>query len=200
MKRLLAIAALALAPTMITAQESTLIEGDIDHGGYGAFVVKAAQIDGRTGAFVGGAGAWIIDHVAYLGIEGTGFTNRVDATSLKPDGNPYVLRFSEGGIRAGYIHRSDDLLHVTAGALIGGGTILRQRNVARGPEDLRDAASERVYFMVEPEIGAELNITTWMRAHLGASYRIVSVSDYEGLTSDDLSGPSASFSLRFGSF
>jgi hypothetical protein len=47
---------------------------------------------------------------------------------------------------------------------------------------------------------AELNLTTWMRADLGAGYRFVSGISINGLSNSDVAGPVAGLTLRFGSF
>ncbi len=46
----------------------------------------------------------------------------------------------------------------------------------------------------------DLNLTTWMRTSVGASFRVVSGLHSDAATNRDLSGPSAMISFRFGSF
>lgn len=200
MRCLTFVAVLFLLPILTTAQEATLISGDMDHGGYGGLVTKVTRINGEAGAMVGAEGAWIIDHTAYLGFQGTGLMNRIDAKKLQPSGRPYVLRLNEYGVRAGYIHNSDDLVHFSAGAIVGGGSmLLTERYVWTDDSDFH-WDSDQMYFLVEPEVAAEINLTKWMRALVGASYRIVAGADYEGMTSSDLSGPAGTVTLKFGSF
>jgi hypothetical protein len=201
MKRIASVAAvLVLATASASAQESTLLNGNIDHGGYGGAIVKFTRVNGELGVMTGAGGAWIIDHNAYLGIEGTSLVNKVEGNTRQASGEPYILRLNEGGIRIGYIHNSDDALHFTVGTMIGAGSMtLSERYVWTDDDDFAWDV-DQMYFIVEPEVAAEVNITSWMRAQVGASYRLVSGADYEGLRSGNLSGPAGTFMLKFGSF
>ncbi|HVK39585.1 MAG TPA: hypothetical protein VNA88_13690 [Candidatus Kapabacteria bacterium] len=200
MKRIALLAALVLIPVVAAAQESTIFSGDIDHGGYGGMVTKLTSINGELGVMMGGEGAWVIDHTAYLGFQGTGLVNRMDAKKLQTNGEPYVLRVNEFGLRAGYIHNSDDVLHLTAGTLIGGGSmLLSERFVWTDDSDVQ-WDTDQMYFLLEPEVAAELNVTKWMRVAATGSYRFAIGADYEGMTESDLSGPTGSLTLRFGWF
>jgi hypothetical protein len=201
MKRIGSIAAgLLLLTGVAAAQEQTLINGEIDHGGYGALTVKTTRVNGETGVMMGAAGAWVIDHTVLVGFEGSGLVNRVEGNKLQASGEPYILRLNEGGIRIGYIHNSDDALHFTASTMIGAGSMTLSERFVWTDDDDFAWDIDQMYMIIEPEVAAELNITKWMRAQVGASYRIVTGADYEGMTSTDLSGPAGTVTLKFGVF
>lgn len=53
-------------------------------------------------------------------------------------------------------------------------------------------------FVVEPSIGAEVNVFRWFRLGLDGGYRFVSQVNTPGLSNGDLSSPFVSLRLKFG--
>ena len=99
----------------VFGQEETLVgTGEIDHGGYGALVVKVTGINGETAILVGGRGGWIINHTFVLGGGGYGLVNNLrpddPGSFLFPDGET-LLNFGYGGLELAYIINSDKLIH-----------------------------------------------------------------------------------------
>jgi hypothetical protein len=184
MKRLLTIAILLATASPMLAQESTLIRGGFESGGFGAPVVKFSQIDGEFALFVGGRGGWIINHTFVLGGGGYGLVNDIDTN----DDGVRDLELGYGGFELEYINSSDKLIHFTAYLLIGGGGLSGLAVI-----------SESV-FVLEPAINGELNVTDYFRLHAGAGYRWVSGVDSPGVESSDLSSFYAQITLKFGTF
>lgn len=56
------------------------------------------------------------------------------------------------------------------------------------------------FFVVEPGLEVEINVTRFFKIGVGASYRFVRESDLTLVSNDDLSGFSGGFSLKFGKF
>jgi hypothetical protein len=93
------------------------------------------------------------------------------------------------------------MIHFTGGALIGAGSLqLADRYPWRDPAKIETYGDEDYYLLIEPEVAAEINVTSWMRARLGASYRFVSGVETKNMTNADLDGPAGSFTLSFGSW
>ena len=67
MKTLKTMLAIAIISTSMMAQEKTLLGGELTNGGYGAFFTKAGQVHGGTGIYMGGQGAWMINHRIGIG-------------------------------------------------------------------------------------------------------------------------------------
>lgn len=201
MKRFAMLSAILLMPLVAAAQDATLLGPDVDHGGYGGLVTKVTPINGQAALMLGGEGVWIIDRSVYVGAQAMGIVNSVDAPKLQATGKPYLLWLNEAGVRGGYILNSDNLVHFSAGALVGAGSMqLADRYPWTDPAKVETYGDQDYYFLLEPEVGAELNVAPWMRARLGASYRIVSGAESEGMTNGALSGPAGSLTLMFGSF
>jgi hypothetical protein len=61
------------------AQETTLINGEIESGGFGGPVLKVTSINGENAVMIGGRGGWIINHSLVLGGGGYGLVTEVKA-------------------------------------------------------------------------------------------------------------------------
>lgn len=175
---------MVLVPFAVSAQEKTLITGEVEHGGGGGPVVKLTSLNNTFCVLTGGYGGWIIDHTFLLGGGGYGL-----ATDVFVSGNK--LQFGYGGLVAEYIYMSDALLHFKAGALIGAGS-------AHYDPDGSDAKG---FFVIEPGIDAEINITSFFRVNAGVSYRIViGATGIAGLNDSLLSGLAGEIVAKFGMF
>lgn len=193
MKRLLLAAWMALlCGSSVSAQES-LFDGNIEHGGFGAFTTKITAINGSASVLTGGWGAWLINHKLALG--GVWY-NTLSSDNIA---DSMEMDVDYGGFMAEYIFDSQSLLHYSAQLAIGGGSLDFSRP-AVGNTDNNSA--DDVFFFVEPGISAELNVLSFMRAQLGASYRFVSGvgNNNAGITNSDIGGPALNITLKFGKF
>ncbi len=168
----MALVLLCVASTPTLAEQKTLVSGDVDHGGFGGTVVKFSQIDGEFAVFAGGYGGWLINHTFMIGAGGYGLTNR------EPE-----LTMGYGGVILEYIAPSNNLIHFFGNVLIGAGS--------------EGQGAEQEFFVVEPAVHLELNVTKNVRVGMGGSYRYISGL---GHRNSDLRGPSASFTIKFGKF
>lgn len=201
MKRLALFSVLLLMPLVAAAQEATLFNDGVNHGGYGGLFTKITPMNGSAALMLGAEATWLIDDQAYVGVQAQGLINEVDANTMQSNGQPYLLWVNEAGLRGGYIHHSEDLVHFSAGAFLGIGSLqLADRYFWWDPAKVETLGDEEYYFVAEPEVAAELNVTKWMRTKVAGSYRIVAGADANGMTSGDLGGPAGSITLMFGSF
>lgn len=205
MKTILAALMLVLASSLY-AQEETLLGGsDVDHGGYGALVIKFTSVNDQLGVLVGGRGGWIINHAFSLGGAGYGLANNVPSRITSPFGGKYVM-LGYGGLDMEYVFNSNDLVHLSFHTLIGAGSVgFRTRDSIPWGGTMWDPDLDwdhhfDDFFVMEPGVNIDLNVTRWFRASLGASYRYVSGVAQDVSSNNDLKGPSASLMLRFGSF
>ncbi|MDR9363963.1 MAG: hypothetical protein RI575_01390 [Balneolaceae bacterium] len=174
-------------------QSETLLNGDIDHGGYGGLISNFSEINNSFGVTIGGYGAWLIDHTVAIGGGGLGLTNDIKFDET-PEGDRYIS-FGYGGLYFGYLHNSQDMLHLTVETFIGSGEVNLRYNSDN--EDLFD--DDRV-FVIDPTINVELNLTNFMRVTIGVGYRFVNGVNLEILDDKDLSSPTFRSTIRFGSF
>lgn len=176
----------------------TLFNGDVSHGGYGGLVFGATHINGELSYLRGSRGAWIInfsnDHALNLGIgryrTGTDF----EAVNWTADIPRPEMRTNYSGFEMEYVNQSYRLLHFSVQSLIGSGSVrYDDRNIDM--DKTRDT-----YFVLQPGVNVNLNITSWFRLNAGVLYRFASGVSLQGTSNSDLSGGSGYIGLRFGGF
>ena len=175
--------------------EETLISDDIESGGYGGPELKFGSINGEWEVLVGGRGGWIINHRFVLGGAGYGMATKGETNpgSVFPYLND-EFEIGYGGLLLGYISRSNSLVHVTADVLIGGG------GLSPADEALQGSFDSDAFFILEPGVNFELNVSRKIRFGFGGSYRIVSGIEYFDLDNEDIGGMAINLILKFGKF
>ena len=164
-------------PALLNAEEKTLFGDDFKSGFYGAPAFKITFVNSELAVLLGGHGAWIVNKTFSLGMGGYWLAEDV--------GN---LSMTYGGLELGYVLFPDRLLHPAFTALFATG------NASLG-------SSNDVFFAIEPNVNLEVNVTTWFKANIGASYRFVmGVDGLTGINNRDLGGPAVGIILKFGFF
>lgn len=186
---------LACTAVSLTAQPKTLFDGDITSGGFGGVSLKATRVNDQLGVFVGGGGAWVINHSFYLGGAGYGLVSDHASQDLGLDTTGIGMGY--GGLVIGAMIAPDELLHFGAQTLVGGGGIYRQHD--RRTFDFGFNNPDAI-FVVEPSVIAELNFMTKVRIAFEGSYRFVSGVQVQGLTNKAMSGPAVGMMVKIGSF
>lgn len=207
MKKLFVIIFVTLFTLSLHAQEETLLEGEVVHGGFGGPVVKFSNIKKDFALLVGGYGGWFVNHTFLIGAGGYGLATKINASESAQakygQGEQLKLMFGYGGAVLEYVNRSNKLVHYSINTLIGaGGVVYTERDHYGYDEDDDDdhiGPSDAV-FVLEPGLNAELNVASFFRINAGASYRMVTGVNLEGLKNSDLSGPSVNLTLKFGLF
>ena len=151
----------------VLAQEQALISGDVEHGGFDSPSVKITNINGENAVLVGGRGGWIVNHKFVLGAAGYGL-----ASNIYPKGSDTIRRYMEmgyAGLDLEYITYSDHLVHLSLELLIGGGGIRYKED-----DDFDFGKPSDAFFILEPGINVNLNVTQFFRISCGASYRHIS--------------------------
>ncbi|MBN2202038.1 hypothetical protein JW777_08815 [bacterium] len=192
---------LSMAGSASAREEQTLLSGPVTSGGFGGPVFKMTRMHDSFGVLIGGRGGWIINHTLSLGGGGYGLVSRIRVPEGVPGMQDPVLQAGYGGFEIGYTPRSHRLVHPDVSLLIGGGSAGARES---WEEDLGDDWSDDPaldsFFILEPCIAVELNVTRFMRVTAGASYRFVSGLEQEGLTESAIGGPSAVLTFKFGRF
>jgi hypothetical protein len=207
MKKLIVIIILFALGSIAYPQEETLLEGGIESGGFGGPVVKFTQIKKEFGVLVGGYGGWLINHTFMIGGGGYGLVNKIRADEEAQtvyqlySGRPINIEMGYGGVVLEYIDNSNALVHFAFNTLIGaGGVTYNERDNDDWDWNDNNNRPTDAFFVVEPELKAELNMTTFLRINIGGSYRFVSGINLIGLKNSDIAGPSANITFKFGKF
>lgn len=191
-----------MIPLPAIAQERTLFDFDtVDHGGYGAVVAKLTSINNEAAMMVGGRGGWIVNHMVAIGGGGYGLVSSVHSRVIGPLGERFV-QLGYGGLDLEIIVRSDELVHFSVHTLVGGGSVGFRNSMQDdwfGNHYDNNSHSDG-FFVAEPGINLDLNVTPWFRASAGVTYRYVGGLSSEILNNVDLRGPSGILSFRFGKF
>ncbi len=109
-------------------------------------------------------------------------------TSYKSDitGSGQDIELTGNDLFLGYTYNSHKVIHPLF--YLQGGS---------GKLKIEDVGSDRV-FVVQPTIGAEVNITRWFRLGIDGGYRFFSGSNLSDISNSDLSSPTLGIRLKFG--
>lgn len=191
---------------------------EFSNGGFGAFEMKPGSVKGKAGLFLGGRGGWIINHVFSIGGGGYGLVSKPEIGKFTAGGLDTTLsiNFGYGGLIFEYTNNSFKAFHFTVNTLVGaGGASYKQINQYNEDEnqdneyEWDEKLGSSTFFVVEPSITAEINVLSYLRVAIGASYRFVSGLDLAHYvdnkavvktTAKDLSGFNAVISFKFGKF
>lgn len=176
--------------------DEVLVSGEIEHGGFGGPEMRFSSVLGSGAVFVGARGGWIINHRFIIGGAGYGLASRIGApSSAQPGIGRYDLSFGYGGPCFEYVVAPGRLWHLSVLSLFGaGGLQYVSRELA--PPSPRTSA----VFVWEPALLLEVNVVSFLRIDLGASYRLVSGAELTGLGNSDVGGPAGVLALKFGKF
>ena len=116
--------------------------------------------------------------------------------SAELEGSEYRVNLGYGGFWLGYAHQSWRLFHPYSSMKLGWGSVTFDPEPEFGRSQLNDNV-----FVVEPEIGVEVNLFKWFRLAGTGGYRFVTGADqYDGFKNGDLSCFFGKLTLRFGGF
>ena len=180
----------------------TLVSGDFYLSGFGAPELKIGRMNDDLAVMIGGRGGFIFNHQLVLGGGGYGLVNDVPV-EITPDSTRY-LNFGYGGLLLGYVIAPNKLVHFDVNTLIAAGglgfrdAIFKEWDDEYGDFDV-DPNTDAV-LVLEPTLNLILNVTSWMRLGVGASYRYVYGLDNPYISDLDMSGGTLTFSLKFGMF
>jgi len=192
-----------LFTAQVFAQEETLLDQPIESGGYGSPSFKFSRLGDKFAVLVGGHGGWLINHSFLIGGGGYGLVNSITASQTAQTyfgtGSDLKTQFGYGGLFLEYLGNPNALVHYSVSTLIGAGSVhYGYWNDFDQPygEPSRGSA----FFVLEPSVGAELNVTRFFRINPGVSYRLVRGSDLPGISDADMSDLSVYLSFKFGKF
>lgn len=181
---------LLFAGFSLQAQHETLFNKARVVGGFGGPIWEFG-LNNNLGTAAGGGGGIVINSM-FLGGYGVG---SLDFEEFFEEGDVDVLDIGHGGIWFGGTYQPHQLIHLYASGRVGWGAV----NVdLDGPQPYRDLDK---IFVLTPEIGVELNVTSWFRLAGTIGYRYVQGADEElGYKDEDFSGGMIGLTARFGWF
>ncbi len=190
------IVVLVLLSFGVSAQEQdsikSLFKSDVKVTELWAPEVKINSIQGDIGTLVGFYGGALINRSFLIGISG--------GVNL---GHPRVNYGYFGGILQ-YIHKPANIVHCSGQLLLAYGSTKDYEHPKEGLLDNFWNISGASFFVMEPGLNLEVNLSKWITVAAGMSYRVVSKLDEHNeniqttrVTNKDLSGLNFSIGLKF---
>ncbi len=190
MKSWIILAVMMLSIGTMFAQQETLFKHVRVRGAFGGPITEYS-INNDFNTSVGGGGAVVLNNF-FIG--GYGMAS-ADFNKLYEDGDLKVLDIGHGGFWLGGTFMSRKLVHVYSSVRLGWGAINIELDDTVPYQDL-----DKI-FVATPEIGIEMNITTWFHIAGTVGYRATTgVNENLGYNNDDFSGMIGAVTLRFGWF
>lgn len=208
---LLATSLLSFAQTYVDTYDpddqkvKSLLSNDNDINGFGGSDLKVGEFFGERGLLVGAYGGLLIDRRYLFGLAGYGIVTNIQFEGTIPDANEtktLTLHGGYGGIIFGPTIAPSELIHLSIPIVFGAGAfeIVDEDFFSSLLSDTEFVIENSIFFLVEPGLQVEFNISQSFRMGIGATYRYISGTDLINLSDEDVSGFAGILSFRFGRF
>ncbi|MEM6734728.1 MAG: hypothetical protein AAGC64_01730 [Bacteroidota bacterium] len=173
--------------------------------GFGALDLKVGDLIGERALLAGVYGGFIINRRYLFGLAGYGL-----ATNVRFDGSvpgqeeikPLNLYGGYGGVLIGITIAPRELIHLSIPIILGAGAweVVDKDFFVNNPADSGFTLENSVFFVLEPGLELEFNVTKYFRLGAGVTYRYITGTDLSNVADKDVSGINAIISFRFGKF
>jgi hypothetical protein len=174
---------------------------------------KITSLNGNNAKFIGGTFGIILKNRTRIGLGGYSLTGKNMFEYQEPSGENTVYQLKNElnyfGPFFEFVFLPDSRVHITIPVQFGGGKTTIKQEVQLnqlsfpGPEEI-----ERTYWatvekcnlaVIEPGVNVELEILSWMKLDLGASYRFVMGSELNSIphSNQEFSGTAFHIGLKF---
>jgi len=182
----------------------SLLSKENDINGFGAVDLKVSEFLGERSLIVGAYGGLVVNRRYLFGIAGYGITTNLEIEGMVQEGSTNKnlnLHGGYGGIIFGPTIAPNELIHLSFPIVFGAGSFeIVDENFFPLPTDTDFTVENTIFFVIEPGVQLEFNITEYFRLAIGGSYRYISGTDLINLVDEDVSGFSGIISFRFGRF
>lgn len=174
--------------------------------GFGALDLKVGNLRGKEALIVGAYGGVIVNRTIMLGVAAYGISSSVTFDGTIPGsstGDELNLYGGYAGLLLGTMLASKEVVHISIPVVIGVGNLeVSDDNFFSSSQgkDAKYTLESSNFFVVEPGIQLELNVSQTFRLGLGASYRIVTGTDLVNVQDSDIAGFAGMLSFKFGVF
>ncbi|GAB4248756.1 MAG: hypothetical protein Tsb0034_28150 [Ekhidna sp.] len=186
-------------------QIKSLLSKGNDLNAFGAADLKVGDFKNERGLLVGAYGGFIINRRFLFGVAGYGLVTNIEFDGVVPDQadrKPLNLHGGYGGVMIGGTIAPKELIHISVPIVLGAGSfeVSDKDYFVNNPADSEFTIENSVFFVLEPGLEIEFNITKYFRLGAGVTYRHITGTDLVNVSDEDVSGYNAMISLRFGRF
>ena len=182
----------------------SLLSKSNDIQGFGGFDVKITDILDERSVLIGGYGGVLINRSYLLGVGAYGLVARPSFDGLVPgssDTTRLRLYGGYGGLLVGGTLFAKEIIHVSLPVFLGVGNLeVSDDDFFQGIGDTSFTVENSVFFVLEPGLQLEFNITQYLRIAGGASYRWVQGLELLNVEDSQLTGVTGILSVRIGRF
>lgn len=182
----------------------TSFEQPFKNSAYGGLSTQYSRFNGQHALFTGAYGGLMIRHKLMVGIGGYGLVTKNKGYGLNAATHEQNnIRMGYGGLMLEYAVLDNERLHITTGALAGGGIIKNGHGHGSLPENGSDELKDidaSGFYVIQPSVAIEYSVTEWFRVGAGAGYRYITGTSLPGITDKKMSAPTAGITLKFGGF
>ncbi len=187
------------------SEMKTLFNGQYHTGGYFSINFKGHNYFGEDVLMIGTKITGVINRTIGIGFEANAMLPSVEVSDFEltnlPEDGSFRPVIGYGGLLIEPIILSNQPVHVTFPILFGAGWVgyIRDWNekVEEGEKELLDDA---VFFVFEPGVNLEFNLTRHTRLGLGVSYRATDNFELENTSLKAFNGINYNMQLKFGRF
>lgn len=171
-------------------------------GGFLTPELKVGNVHEDASMLIGGRIGMTFNEKFTLGMGGYGLVSNsnFDPFPNDPLNDDYRISMGYGGLSMEYTFFSNEKIHFTIPVLVGAGGIYIYEDDDSYFNNEWDEIENSAAFIVEPGVYIEFNLFKFFRIDLGASYRLVSETNLNYLTDEDLSDFTINAGFKFGFF
>ncbi len=184
--------------------KSLLSRGN-DLNGFGGSDLRIGDFKGERGLLAGAYGGLIINRRYLFGVAGYGMVTKIEFDGTVPgqeDPKSLNLHGGYGGVLIGASIAPKEVIHVTIPVILGAGAfeVVDKNFFTNNLADSEFTIENSVFFVLEPGIEVEFNISNHFRLGFGASYRYITGTELVNVDDEDVTGTAGMISFRFGRF
>ena len=170
-------------------------------GYYGALMINYGQVKNEDIILVGARGGWIIDQAFTIGLAGYGLTNDIDLYDVYAN-DVVNMAGGYGGLLLEPIILPNYPVHIAFPVIIGAGGVAYIDNYWKYHDDNWEPIvyDSDAFFVLEPGIEVEFNMTRFLRLGLAATYRYTADLELYNTDPEVLNGFNFGLSFKLGKF
>lgn len=169
-------------------------------GGFITPELKVGNVYEDASLLIGGRLGMTFNDRFTLGLGGYGLSNNSNFLTGDPVNPSARIGMGYGGLALEYTFFTNKKVHFTIPVMFGVAGIYIYEDNDDFFNNEWDEIENSAAMVIEPGVNVELNLFKFFRVDLGASYRLVSQSDLQYLTDEDLTDFTVNVGFKFGFF